>query len=406
LRRTVTLGRATLTRPVLAPGAGLLVATYAFAVAMLGTTLPTPLYASYRVEFGFSVLMITVIFATYAVGVITGLLLFGRMSDQIGRRRTLLPGLALSALSAVAFLAADGLPLLLAGRVLSGLSAGIFTGAATATIVDLAGPERRVRATLVATAANMGGLGCGPLLSGILSEYAANPLRLAFIVHLGLLALAAVGIWAMPEPVERTGPLRLRPQRPRVPASARGVFVSAALAGFAGFAVLGVFTAVVPAFMGAVLDVHDHAVVGVVVFVVFVASTAGQAALERIPAALGLVAGCAGLIAGMAVFALGLAVASLALLVLGGVVAGLGQGLGFRAGLAAVNRAAPADQRGEVASAFFIVAYVALSLPVVGVGLLAQVWSLKAAGLIFAAVVSALALAVLAAARRLTPAVA
>src|SRR5947209_5039353 len=112
-------------------------AAYAFAVTMLGTTLPTPLYGLYRVRFGFSELMITVIFATYAVGVIAALLLFGRMSDVIGRKAVLLPGLACSAASAVCFLLAGGLGWLLAGRALSGLSAGIFTGTATAALVDL-----------------------------------------------------------------------------------------------------------------------------------------------------------------------------------------------------------------------------------------------------------------------------
>src|SRR5258707_15323869 len=109
-------------------GAGLTSAAFALAIAMLGTTLPTPLYELYRERFGFSELMVTVIFATYAAGVIASLLLFGPLSDQVGRRRVLLPGLALSALSAIAFLLAHGLALLLVGRILSGLSAGIFTG--------------------------------------------------------------------------------------------------------------------------------------------------------------------------------------------------------------------------------------------------------------------------------------
>src|SRR3954462_12765706 len=116
------------TRPKLGRGGGSAAVAFALAVAMLGTTLPTPLYVLYRERFGFSELMVTVIFATYAAGVIAALLLFGPLSDQIGRRRALLPGLALSALSAVAFLLAQGLGLLVVGRVLSGLSAGIFTG--------------------------------------------------------------------------------------------------------------------------------------------------------------------------------------------------------------------------------------------------------------------------------------
>src|SRR3954465_6891898 len=127
--------------------AGFAAVAYAFAVTMLGTTLPTPLYAIYQQEFGFSELMITVIFATYATGVIAALLLFGRLSDQIGRRRVLLPGVLLSALSAIVFLLAQGVGALFAGRVLSGLAAGLFTGTATATLLDLAPPGRRGQAT-------------------------------------------------------------------------------------------------------------------------------------------------------------------------------------------------------------------------------------------------------------------
>src|SRR3954447_26192550 len=83
---------------------GFVVATYAFAVTMLGTTLPTPLYSIYQERFGFSELMITVIFATYAAGVIAALLLVGRASDVVGRRPILALGLGFSALSAVVFL--------------------------------------------------------------------------------------------------------------------------------------------------------------------------------------------------------------------------------------------------------------------------------------------------------------
>jgi MFS family permease len=375
--------------------AGLASAAFALAIAMLGTTLPTPLYELYRERFGFSELMITVIFATYAAGVIASLLLFGRLSDQVGRRRVLLAGLGLSALSAVVFLIADGLALLMVGRVLSGLSAGIFTGTATATLVDLAGPQRRGRATLVATIANMGGLGCGPLLAGVLSQWAGSPLHLTFWADLVLLVPAAIGIWAMPEPVvERSRP-RLRPQGLTVPAEMRPTFVRAALAGFAGFAVLGLFTAVAPAFLGQELGVTSRAVVGLVVFAVFAASMAGQAVLELVPEAVAMPAGCLALIAGMGSLGLGLAFSSLALLVLGGVIAGLGHGLAFRSGLTAVNASAPAHQRAEVASSFFVVMYVAISLPVIGEGILAEAAGLRPAGVIFAAAVAAVAMVVL-----------
>lgn len=363
---------------------------YAFSVNMLGTTLPTPLYALYQERFGFSELTITVIFAVYAAGVIGALLVFGSWSDQIGRRPVLMVGIGFSAVSAIAFLVANSLGVLIVGRVLSGLSAGVFTGTATATLVDLAPRERRGSATLVATMANMIGLGCGPLLAGILAQWGPLPLRLSFWVDLALLLPALVGITLIGEPVQRRESARLRIQALSVPEEVRPIFIRASLAGFAGFAVLGLSTAVAPAFLAS-LGVKSHATVGLVVFAVFAASTGGQLLLEVVPQAVALPAGCGGLIVGMAVFAVGLGFSTLAVLIVGAVIAGLGQGLSFRAALTAINGASPAKARAEVASSFFVVAYVAISLPVIGEGILSQVAGLRTAGLVFAGAVAALA---------------
>jgi MFS family permease len=374
--------------------AAFIAVAYAFAVTALGTTLPTPLYGIYQEQLGFSELTITLIFGTYAAGVIAGLLLFGRLSDEIGRRRTLLPGIGLSAASAVVFLLAQGLAPLFLGRILSGLSIGIFTGSATAALIDFA-PGDSDRATLASTFANMGGLGLGPLLAGALAEWASEPLRLPFWVDLALLVPAALAIWAIPEPVERSGRPRLRPQALRVPAEMRPIFLRAALAAFAGFAVLGTFTGTSPAFLAQVLGEGNHFVIGLVVFAVFASSTAGQLLMGRLGEGRSLQVGCAAMVLGLATIFAALVAESLALIVAGGVVAGLGQGLSFRAGLGAVNAAAPAERRAEVASSFFVVAFVALSVPVIGEGILAELADLRTAGLVFSALVAAVAAAAL-----------
>ncbi|HEY0542183.1 MAG TPA: MFS transporter, partial [Actinoallomurus sp.] len=129
---------------------------------MLGTTLPTPLYLIYQQRLGFGSSLTTVIFAVYAAGVIAALLLFGRASDIIGRRPVLLSGLVASALSAASFLTVGGLPEILAGRLLSGLSAGVVTATATVMLVELVPVHRRTAAALLAAAVNMFGLSCGP----------------------------------------------------------------------------------------------------------------------------------------------------------------------------------------------------------------------------------------------------
>jgi MFS family permease len=128
---------------------------------------------------------------------------------------------------------------------------------------------------------------------------------------------------------------------------------------------------------------------------VFAASSAGQVSLQLVPERGAIPAGAGALIAGMGFLAIGLAASSALLLVLGGVIAGFGQGLSFRAGLAAVNEGSPAAERAGVASSFFVVMYVAISLPVIGEGLLAQAVGLRAAGLSFAALVAGLSAVVL-----------
>ncbi|MER5433504.1 MFS transporter [Streptomyces sp. NPDC002588] len=357
-----------------------------FAVCMAGTTLPTPLYSLYQEKFGFSELTVTVVYAVYAFGVIGMLLLAGNASDTVGRRPVLLWGLGFAAASAVCFLCATGLGWLYAGRLLSGLSAGLFTGAATAYVMDLAPAGGASRATFVATAANMGGLGCGPLLAGVLAQYAPWPLYLPFAVHLALVACsAAVVVW-LPETVRERSPLSaVRPSRPALPPQVRTVFTPAAIASFVGFALFGVFTSVSPAFLAESLDVHDHAVSGLIVALAFFASTAGQLAVPRVGVGRSLPVGCATLLAGLALLAGALRWDLLPLVVLSAVVGGAGQGLAFRGALSAVAAASPADRRAAVISALFVVAYGGISVPVIGVGVLTGPLGLEGAGLVFIA---------------------
>ncbi|WP_406256154.1 MFS transporter [Streptomyces nigra] len=370
------------------------VAAVVFAVGMAGTTLPTPLYGLYREEIGFSQFLITVIFAVYAVGVIVALLLAGNFSDVLGRRPIIFTALVLSVLSALCFLFEDGLPLLFVGRVFSGFAAGLLSGAATAAVTELARPDERARAAFAATAANMGGLGCGPLLAGVLAEYAPHPLRLPFLVHIGMLAVAMVLVAALPESVHRPVPRPpLRPEGMVVPPQTRSVFVPAGLASFAGFSVLGLFTAVAPSFAAQYLGVDNLAVAGAIVLTVFLASTAGQL-MGRTGPGRALPLGCAILIAGCVLIGTSLLAESLGVLIAGAAVAGIGQGMSFRASVAGVARAAPDQQRGATISALFVAAYVGISLPVVGIGALSVPLGLRSAGLIFVGCVIVVASAV------------
>src|SRR4029077_3892206 len=306
---------------------------------MVGTTLPTPMYALYGQEMHFAVLTTTVIYATYAGGVLFALLAFGRWSDAFGRRPVLLAGVVFALASAAVFLVADSVSLLLVARVLSGLSAGIVTGTATAAVIEAAPENWHTRAAAVATVANIGGVGIGPLLAGLLVEYAAAPLHLSFIVHIVLALLAGAAVLLVPETSQRTGSIGV--QRLSVPVEVRAVFAVASLAAFAGFAVTGLFAAVAPSFLSQVVGIGNHAIAGLIAGSIFAASAVAQIAARSLNAQRAVAIGCAILVAGMVILAVALQLSSLVGIIAAAVVAGVGQGISFSRGLAAVAERAP-----------------------------------------------------------------
>lgn len=372
-------------------GSAFSIVTTAFTLTMLGTTMPTPLYSHYQAKLGFGIAMVTVIFAVYAVGVLAALLAFGRWSDTLGRKPLLLAGLIASAASDVVFLFADATWVLLLARIVSGLSAGVFVGTATAAVIEAAPDSWRGRAPLVATAANIGGLGLGPLVAGAFVDWFGSPLHLVFIVHLIVVAVVGVLLAAVPETVERVPGAKPAFQKPSVPAAARTTFLGAAVAGFAGFAVTGLLMAVSPHFVAEAVDDPSAILIGSVPFSTLAASVIAQVVLRRIETNTAVNVGCALLAVGTVILVVAISSNSLAVLFTAAIVAGAGQGLSFSKGLAALLAKVGPHERAGVTSAFFVVAYIAISLPVIGSGLAAQKWGVDPSGETFAGLVGVLA---------------
>ncbi|HYA07239.1 MAG TPA: MFS transporter, partial [Xanthobacteraceae bacterium] len=257
--------RARGTRIALAIVAGELAAMF------VGAILPTPLYPLYRQAFGFSDVTLTLIYAVYVLGNLVALVLLGRLSDQVGRRIVSLPAIGVGIASTVAFAAAAGTAWLFAARALSGFSTGLAAGAATAWIAELCRDRGRGTAARIAAAANLFGCAAGPLLGGLLAQFASAPLRLPFLVYLALLGVTAGVILFAPETVAKPRPWREVSLRPRlgVPQQIRLQFVSPAVTGFATFALIGFYSALIPNLLRDSLALPAPAVAGGVVFELF-----------------------------------------------------------------------------------------------------------------------------------------
>jgi MFS family permease len=357
----------------------LLTVWFAWLVLMAGANLATPLYAVYSKRFGFSPLVLTAIFATYAIVLVPALVLFGRLSDRFGRRPVVVGGLATACVGLALFAAAQGEAWLFAARAVQGLAVGMISGAATAALVEFDPHGSRRRAALGAGLAQAGGSALGPLAAGVLVEWAPDTLRLCYLVTLGATLVAAAFVLRLPERRERQVE-RWRPQWPRVPAAIRLPFLRVGVTGGVVWAAMALFLSIVPSYASFLLSTKSFAVIGAVAALGLTASFAVQPVVERREGSRGRdqALGCTLVAIGLGGVVAAAPTGSVALLLAGSVVAGLGHGVAFLTAQHELNELAPDERRGEVTAAFIACIYFFVATFVIAAGLLDSLFSLDA----------------------------
>jgi MFS family permease len=371
-------------------GLGFWAVAFAFATAMAFTTIPTPLWSLYAQRDHFSSLTVTVVFAVYALAVALSLYLVGHLSDWYGRRRVLMPALALQIVAAIVFLLWPALPGLLLARVLSGLGIGAVTATATAWLSELRGPGSR-RAQVIATGANLGGLGLGGLISGALAQWAGHALVVPFVVLTAMLLLACVALLAAPETrTRRSARPRYRPQRIAVPARSRGRFFAAALGAAITFSVFGLLTSLAPSFLAGTLHQPSRALAGAVSFGLFAAAALAQTLTASRTTQQLLTAAIPALLTGLGLLtiAVWLPAPSFGVFLAGDLVLGAGSGLMFKGAIATVSEVSSEEHHAEALAGLFLACYLGLAGPVVGLGALTQIASTRVSLLVFAALLA------------------
>jgi MFS family permease len=389
-----TAAPAALRRRPLSPSLAYALVACVVGLALFASITPSPLYGTYRELWGFSPLVLTLVYGTYAFGVLASLVLAGRLSDEVGRRPVLLVALGGLMVTSVVFMLADSVVWLFVARGLQGIATGLALGAASAAMLDLH-PRRDPAAVGLANGVmSAGGLGLGMLVSSTAVELLPAPRVLPYVVLLVLFAIAFTGALAMPEPVSSRGRVRLTPQRPSVPREVRRPFLLAALAVISSWSIGGLFFSLGPQFSSSLFHSTDHLVAGVGVFVLAGSAAVAQLAFGRTVPWAGAVGGSIALSVGMLMIVGSVVADSAALYLAGALVGGAGFGVAFLGALRALSAVIPAAHRSEVMSAFYVVAYGALSLPAVLAGILVTPLGLRTTFEVFGAAVAALALVV------------
>jgi len=390
-------------RRTLGPTAAYAVASSVIGLALVASITPSPLYGTYRELWGFSPLVLTLVYATYAFGVLATLILAGRVSDQAGRRPVLLVALGTLMVTSVLYMLADSVVWLFVARGLQGLATGLALGAASAAMLDLH-PRRDPSAVGLANGVlSAGGIGLGMLASATLVELAPAPRVLPYVLLFLLFAIAFAGTLALPEPVEERTRPRLTPQRPSVPVPVRRAFLLAALAVISSWSIGGLFFSLGPQLSAGLFDSTDHLVTALGVFLLAGAGSLAQLAFGRARPWVGAVTGSIALATGMLLIVGAVALESPALFILGSLVGGAGFGVAFLGALRALSIVIPPDHRAAVMSAFYVVAYLSISVPAILAGLLITPLGLDTTFEVFGAVVAGLALVVAGEAWRTRP---
>lgn len=338
---------------------------------------PAMTYPLYAAEWHLSPTVTTGIFAIYPVLVVATLILFGDLSDHIGRRSTMLLGLAASIVGTLLFAVAQDLTWVFVGRAFMGIGVGLSASPSTAAMVEFGGSDGNARASYVTAAAQALGLALAVLIGGALIQYAPLPMRANFIVlDVVLLAIFAF-TWFLPAHTRGEAKGRWRPRLPHVPAGLRGIFTAATLGVTAAYALgslmLGLGAQIARDLIGSGNSLVNGAAMSIFAVVVALVAITGR----KLSAPRAIVVGGLSSSAGLALIAAAASQHTLLLFMASVICMGVGYSLLFSGGLKLLNASAPAHHRGATLSALYLVAYLLQGAIALSLGMAATRWGLE-----------------------------
>lgn len=330
---------------------------------------PTPLYALYRAAWGFSPVTLTIIFGSYAISLMAALLVAGSISEHVGRRPAILAALGLNAAAMVVFLCAGSETWLIAARIVQGFATGIATSAIAAAIYDL---ERKHGAAINGVAP-ISGMAIGALGDAVLVQFAPDPMHLVFDVFIVLFAVQATLIWFMPETSPRK-PGAWRSLRPRVaiPPHARRTFLRVAPMTVAVWALGGFTMSLGPTLAREVTSNPGVLIGGGMVFCLSTSASLAILFLRGLAPRTSMIVASLALLIGVPVILAGVHEHSTLLFLAGILISGIGFGLGFLSAMHNLIAVIEAHERAGLLAAFYVLSYLALSIPAVLAGTMAR----------------------------------
>jgi hypothetical protein len=359
---------------------------------LAGSAAPTPLYPVYQSLWGLSPLMITVVFGVYALAVLAGLLIAGRVSDHLGRRPVLITATIAQAVVMLMFATAASAAGLVVARVVQGLTTGAALSAVGAAMIDL----NKARGTMANAVAPPFGSALGGIIAGFFVQFLPAPTHLVYAALAAVFVAQSVGLMLMKEPITpRPGVWQSLTPQLTLPAAAREPLLLALPVLIAVWALGGLYACLGPMLVRAMLGSNEPLLGGLSLFVLAASGGVAVLLLQNLEARRMMVLGTVGLGVGIGIVMWAMSLDSIGLFFVGTAVAGVGFGTGFQGAVRSVVSVVGPHERAGTLSIVFIVSYISMGVPAIIAGATVRHGNLVATAQVFGAVVMALAAAAL-----------
>jgi MFS family permease len=368
--------------------------SFAMIVGVMGTALISPLYALYKEAWDLQASDISRIYVIYMGGALCTLLFLGRLPDRVGFRPVMMFGLAMAIIGTFISLIAWDVTSLSVGRLIVGVASSMVTTSATLGLAKLSPPGNVQRVAMMSGFLIALGFGVGPLVGGVIGQWAPYPLVTTYVptlvlAALGLVALAKLELPDNASPKDQQ-PLQWSDVLPKLTwptGEASKAFALTSSLPFLAFGVFGLYAAMSPLFLDKLVPWHGPAVSGTAIALILLMSACTQILAGRMPThwcgALGLV----GLAVSNALLMINLWAGSATLFALGVLFTAAGHGMSMLAGMSMVNRIATPANRSGLLSTYLVIGYIGSMVPMLGIGWIADNWGMDVAVRIFCAIV-------------------
>lgn len=362
---------------------------FAMIVGVMGTALASPLYPLYQDAWALNTGAITILYVVYMASALSSLLFLGRISDQRGFIVVLRGGLVVITIGLIFSTIAWDYWSFLISRIIIGLASSLIVTSASIGLTRLNRSKDLQRAAATTSLLIAFGFGLGPVIGGLIAQWAAYPLRSSYIpsILMGFIAIYALFILPNHPPAITNPPQKTKAfWRPSVciPAGTqRYLFILGSLSAFSAFAMFSLFASLAPSFMSTMVPWHGPAVSGLSIGVILFLSSGFQLMVRRWPIKRNLLIGFSSFLISCALLSLNTQYTSSWLFISCVVLIALGHGLCLIGGMSIVNQISSPEHRAATTSSYLIIGYLGAIIPILGMGYIADLFGMTVALLSF-----------------------